>query len=286
MVLAVAVPLGALALVTARPRRAAGAVAAAVLLILVGSIVASGSRGALAGAFAGLALFAGLAPAEVRTRVAAVAAIAVLFAVAVAITRIPDPARASTASAVSPVETSAARPRHGFLDANVVWRLQDEVGKPPYGSADTTKRPRTLFGTSGRAQAWQGTLDLAGERPLLGFGFGTEDRAFVDRYSGFNSNVPENSYLGLFLQLGAIGLTALALLVGAVLIRLRTLSSLAREQRLVAAAATAALVAGLAVGLFQSFLTSVGNNATAAVWICAFLALAATTPPDVVRSSS
>ena len=63
----------------------------ATLLVLVGSIVASGSRGALAGAFAGLFVFAVLAPACMRRRTLAGAAVVALLALAALTMRIPKP---------------------------------------------------------------------------------------------------------------------------------------------------------------------------------------------------
>ena len=100
----------------------------------------------------------------------------------------------------------------GSRDANadLVLRLEDELGHPPLGGY----RPpveRTLLGSSGRAQAWVGGVQQAARRPILGYGFGTEDRVFVDRFYAFEGDFVENSYIGTFLQLGAAGV---ALLVG------------------------------------------------------------------------
>jgi O-antigen ligase len=81
----------------------------------------------------------------------------------------------------------------------------NEVGRPRPGLVGETVR-RTLFGSSGRAQAWDGGLRQSLERPLLGYGFGTEDRVFLDRFYVFVSARIENSYLGLWLQIGLVGL--------------------------------------------------------------------------------
>ena len=160
--------------------------------------------------------------------------------------------------------------------------LQDDIGLPPFGVGETRKKPRTLFGTSGRAQAWQGALNLGGERPLLGFGFGTEDRVFVDRYADFNSNTIENSYLGLFVELGVVGIGVLLVLIGIVAARtVRAVRRLRRQERQVAAACAGATVAGLVLALFQSYIYAPGNNATAALWICVFLLVAATAISEV-----
>src|SRR5207247_4994647 len=164
-------------------------------------------------------------------------------------------------------------------------RLQDDIGLPPFGVGETRKKPRTLFGTSGRAQAWQGALDIGAERPLLGFGFGTEDHVFVDQYADFNSNTIENSYLGLFVELGAVGV-AIFLLLLALLVRraLRALPRLRDTERRAAAACAGAVVAGLVLACFQSYIYAPGNNATAALWICTFLLVAATALPDASQA--
>jgi len=284
MVLAVGVPLAAHALLDAGSRlgRLAGGSA---LFLLLGSIVASGSRGALAASFGGLLAYALLAGRGVRPRLVAAAAVLALFGVAVAITRIPQPLPPGSTNpqivfVASDPNPAPVKPRPGYSDANLVLRLQDDVGHPPLGVADTRRRLRTLFGTSGRAEAWAGALGQAAERPLLGYGFGTEDRVFVDRYFDFNSSVPESSYVGLLLQLGVLGAAVFLLLVVLLLVcaarALRLLSG--RELRL-AAACAGGVAAGLVLAGFQSYIYAVGNNATAAFWLCAFLLAAATSHP-------
>jgi O-antigen ligase len=131
---------------------------------------------------------------------------------------------------------------------------------------------RTLFGSSGRSQAWAGALDQGLERPFAGYGFGTESRAFADRYFQFQGEYPENSYLGIFLQLGVAGLLALlaAFLVPLALL-VRVASRLAPEDRRAAFACAAIVVAGLVLALGQSYLYSVGNVATVTVWVALLL---------------
>jgi O-antigen ligase len=107
---------------------------------------------------------------------------------------------------------------------------------------------------------------------LAGYAFGTEDRVFTERYVGFNSNVPENSYVGLALQLGVLGLIAFAALVLAlVLPAVRALPRLGTRELRLAAACLGTLAAGLVLACFQSYIYAAGNNATAAVWICTFM---------------
>src|SRR5439155_398824 len=152
MVLAVAFPLSAFVGVALR-RPGARVVAAAVTALLLGSIVASGSRGALVGAFAGLFVFALLAQRSVRRRLLVGAGILVLFVVCVLVTRIPQPSLSAP-----PLPSAGQAPPvvfHGPRKAvsEPPPRLQDDVGRPPYGVGATTKKLRTLFGSSGRARS-------------------------------------------------------------------------------------------------------------------------------------
>lgn len=279
MVMALGVPLAAQRLL--RGGTAERAATWALLALLLGSIVASGSRGALVAAFAGLAATAVLLPRARRARALAVAGVAVAFVAAVAVMRAPDPLPPGTTSDFVPPFAghegeSPFEPTGDYEDANFVLRLQDDVGHPGLGVADTRRRTRTLLNSSGRAQAWTGTLGLVGERPVAGYGFGLEDRVFVDRYISFNSAVPENSYLGLSLQLGAAGVAALLAVLAALAAPLvPALRRLDGRSRALLASAAGAVVAGLVLGAFQSYLYAVGNNATLTFWLAAFL-LAAT----------
>jgi len=200
------------------------------------------------------------------------ALVGLLLAVGLAITRIPQPKPGAPALPSAEEPPFERPPGTRKISPIEPPRLSDDVGHPPFGVAETTRRPRTLFGSSGRAQAWQGAIELGAERPVAGFGFGTEDHVFIDRYADFNSNVPENSYIGLFLQVGVGGLAAFAAFFGVVLAQgTLALSRLAGAERRLAAACAGAIVGGLVLAVFQSYLYSVGNNATAAFWICVFL---------------
>jgi hypothetical protein len=100
---------------------------------------------------------------------------------------------------------------------------------------------------------------------------------FVDRYADFNSNTVENSFIGLFLQLGVAGL--LLFIAFFVVLGATAAKSLSRgdvAERRIGAACAAVVAAGLALAVFQSYVLAVGNNATATFWICAFLLAAAT----------
>jgi O-antigen ligase len=140
---------------------------------------------------------------------------------------------------------------------------------------------RSLLGGSGRRQAWGGAVRLAAERPALGYAFGLEDHVFVDRYLQHGSNLPENSYVGLFLQLGVTGVALFVALVGALLAAgARAVRASTPRARRLAAAGAGGFVAGLALALTQSFIYAAGSNATMAVWLCAFLLPAAAAARD------
>lgn len=261
MVFALAAPLTFHLALDARTR-AARVFWGASLALLLGSIAFSGSRGALAAAFTGLAVYALLVRRPLVFGTAAALAVATL-----ALSVLPSPATSNPPQPTGQDPNPArVTPAPGYLDANLQGpRLQDDIGHPGVGVADTTRRERTLTGSSGRTEAWRGALGLVAERPVVGYGFGTEDRTFVDRYVFFNSNVPENSYIGILLQLGVVGLVLLVALAVAV-----ARPALRRGQRRIVAAAAAAFAAALVLALFQSYLYAAGNAATIAAWVCAF----------------
>jgi len=271
MVFAAALPLVTwLALEWRGWRRLAAAVAIAVL---AASIVGSGSRGALLTGAAGCVLVAVANATTARGRVAAAAAVAVTLAAAVGLGQIPQPD--PDATQVSNVGCQYCT--YHARDADATLRLEDEFGAP--NGADPGSK-RTLFASTGRGQAWEGAVDQGQERPVAGYGFGTEDHVFVDRYYSFFGGAPENSYIGVFLQLGLAGLVLVlalaAALVAGCAAAIRRLDGAGRRA---AAACTAVVCAGLVLAVVQSYIYAAGNNATLTVWLCAFLGLALATLP-------
>jgi O-antigen ligase len=243
LLLGVGTPLAVLFALDARSlsRRAAalGAVA-----LFAGSIAASGSRGAMLGALAGtLVLVFGYGGARRRRLVLAVAALGV-FGVCVGLSQIPQP--------TSPPPTEGVR-----------------------GGVKVQVARRTLFTSSGRKDAWRGAIRQAAERPLAGYGFGTEELAFVNRYPGFYSDLPENSFIGAALQLGLAGLVLfLAAAVASLAAAVRLFRRPSSPTRTVAAACAGAAVSALVLGVTESYLFAVGNIATTSAWLCMFLLVA------------
>lgn len=260
----VATPLAVWALLERRRTVLSGAV----LALLVGTIVASGSRGGLVAAAAGSFVVVAVRVRSRRLLLAGLAAVVALTVVGAGIQSIPSPsAHAAPANAVTSSQP-APKPRAGYLDAEAQYPLDADVGRPLPGGGEPSVR-RSFFGGSGRLDAWRGALHQAALRPVTGHGFGTEQDVFVDRYYSFVGGLPENSYLGLALQLGLAGLVALAALVA--VLAAAGLRALRGPGRNLAAAGLAVLAAGLVAAVFQSYLYSVGNIATATLWIPAFL---------------
>lgn len=255
MLLALGVPL-ALCLVLEARRVAVRVAAAAALALLAGSIVASGSRGALIAALVGALVLVGTV-ARGRRRLVLAAATAAAFGLGVWITQLPKPLPRPVHRAASSTPLRPAFERN----AERVLPLSQEIG------AENGAHPsirRRLFGSSGRSQAWAGALHTWERRPVAGYGFGTEEHAFVDRYYFFDAGLPENSYIGTLLQLGIVGL---ALLIAA------ALWALARFR--LSPRSAALLAGGLVLGVTQSYLFAVGNDATIPVWLAWFMLAAA-----------
>lgn len=249
----------------------------AVALLLAGSLVASGSRGAVVAAFVGCLVY--LLAVVPRRRALTLAAGTALFVLAIVATQLPQPADEN------PVlyGTFGLTEKLGPNDLNDQLPLESELGFP--GAGVDTGKERTLFFTSGRLQAWETAADQGLARPIAGYGFGTENETFVDRSYLFVSEAVENSFLGVFLQLGAVGL---GLLVAALALPLvawwRVRKRVDPERSEVAAACAGAVVAGIVLAVPQSYLTSVGSPPTAAFWIAFFLLAAVSSAPARARS--
>jgi hypothetical protein len=241
---------------------------AALVLLFAGEIAFSGSRGATIAGFGGALVTTLVLGRSAREKVAVAAGLCVLAVVCVEVGKIPQPVEPAAAApaAQPPVKPSDARPRG--INAQQTFRLEDEIGFP-FAGAYRPPVPRTVFGTSGRAQAWDGALRQGAQRPLVGYGFGTEDRVFVDRFYSFEGGFVENSYLGLFLQVGAAGLALfVALLLTLAWCALRFVRRGPRAGLGPVAAASGVLIAAMLIGVTQSGLLSVGNIATTSIWLC------------------
>jgi hypothetical protein len=224
-----------------------------VWLLLVGELAATGSRGSLVAAAAGTVVVVAFDRRPARTRLAVAAACLLAFAGGTAASRFAKPS----------TQPPGAIPTRLPNDAELSHPLETELGAPKGGGI----QHRSLFSSSGRFRAWRGAIDQGEQRPVAGYGFGTESRVFVDRYYGLDSDVTENSYIGLYLQLGLAGLALfLLVVVRALIIGFRSAGSAA-----VAVPPVAVVCAGLVLAVGQSFVYSVGATGTVPFWICVFL---------------
>ena len=247
----------------------------AVALLFVGSIVASGSRGALVAATLGAVVF-GLAIAASRRGRALVVAGAIGAAlVGAGLMQLPQPAERNPV--ISPRIVPLPPIPFSEQEAQIRFPLESEIGFPRPGEESFR---RSLLETSGRLPAWHGAIGQIAKRPLAGYGFGTEEKVFVDRYYLFISDKVENSFLGTALQLGLVGLGALLALLAAIVMRGRAaLEQLRGAERRVAAASAGVAAAGLLLAVTQSFLTSPGSPAALPFWLSAFLLAGLSAPP-------
>lgn len=259
MLLAISLPIGAWALWEAGSRLAK-TVGVAALLLVVGSISTSGSRGAIAGAVLGMLVFAAAAGGERRARLALAAVVGLVTVAGLAALELQRPAERNTR--VQLEEQTITVPE----GAELFRPLDSDIGWPGGGRAHPQ---RTLIGAStGRVRALEGGLGLAADRPVLGHGFGTEDHVFVDRYYLFFSSRVENSYIAIALEIGVVGLALLLGLVGLVLVRAaRSLGRLEPRRRRAAAACMGAVTAGLVLGATQSYWTAPGSVAAPTFWL-------------------
>ncbi len=219
---------------------------------LVVSILASQSRGGLlAGVLGSLAVGVAV-PRRARARLAAAVGVVVIgFIGPTFVDAVTTPG--GPTSALSGTTTTNASGGEG-----------SNPDQLPQGT-----RRFTQVGSSGRIGAWRRAFHEGNARPVLGFGFGTEERVFVPRFRDFQGRRPENSFLGLYLQLGAVGVAAFM----TVLLALVTvLVSGLRRHVPEAAPAAAVFLAGSVLFLVESYVYSVGNVATMTFWITAGIA--------------
>jgi hypothetical protein len=264
---AVALPL-AIRYVNEPKRMSARIFGVLAVLGFAAQIALSDSRGALVGGFVGASVAVVLPSPRLRLAIERFAAVAVVTVASVALARVAEPA--PIALTPSPVTAPApgakvppSAPAIGPEDFDVGGaRLTDEVGAP------AVSRPIGRPFGSGRLQAWIGASQQARKVAPLGYGFGTEDHVFIDRFYTFQGSRPENSFIGLFLQVGLIGLAAFLALLAAGATRAFRSGRRRWGEDTVLAAALASCIAGAVLMIVQSYVYSVGNVAALSFWLC------------------
>jgi O-antigen ligase len=158
---------------------------------------------------------------------------------------------------------------------------RSSLGTPFVSYSDEIGFPRLyiykplLVRGSGRLYAWDFAIGQSLHRPLLGYGFGTELAVFKDRFFYYQAAYTENSFVGMFLQLGAIGVVLLLFpFVLCVVWGTRSLRSRVGLDREAAAVTMGMAMAALVAGLFQSYLYSAGNLGALTAWTGVALAAA------------
>ena len=270
MLLAVALPLAVSRLVQDGAGRRQRLLAGACVLLLAGSVFMSSSRGAIGGVVLGVATVIALTAVSFRRRLAHVAIAAILVAIGLGAASLPKPLPLSAGQ-----RNSANVGLSRGADVSKP-RPQDSQGFPKAGDKSTSVRDLTSITQSGRLWAWKGAFHTGNRKPVLGHGFGTEERVFVDLYYWFQGSRPENSFLGMYLMLGGAGVLLLVALLALIAVAAwRAVRRLPLDGA--SAGLAGAFVAGTILAVVQSYLYSVGNIATLSFWTvgAALLALAA-----------
>lgn len=258
---AVALPLIGWLALTAAERRASIVWAAGGVLLLA-SIIAAESRGGLVAGVAGLAALSLVEVRPARRSIAALAVLAAILVGGIELRVATDPGQAQFVS-IQPLAPSGAH--HVLTRTYELPGEESEIGNP------LLSRTAASVAGSGRVSEWKGVLKQVEERPLLGYGFGTEERVFVDRWYYFQGGTAENSYLGLLLQLGVLGeLMLCGIGVTLLVMSVRALRAKVSARGEIGAEA-GVLVAAACLMLIQSYIYSVGDVATGTVWIALFL---------------
>jgi O-Antigen ligase len=285
--------LVAMAIRAPSARRRAGWLAGA--LVMVVSVILSESRGGLLAAGAGTLIVAVLGVRGPKRQLVAATAVVALFAGGIGLReRVQPPSTPFTSQVAAPTPTTttpaptppttqpkpaAPAPVVPAVKTAELPQEQDEIGHPSLSKQATT----TV--ASGRLAAWEGALEQIGDRPVLGYGFGTEQRVFVDRWYYFQGGTTENSYLGLLMQVGAVGL-ALVLALGCALLigGFRALRWVEDDERILVVAGLGVVLAAAMIALIQSYLYSVGNIATTTVWVSMFVLSPVALAPRAARA--
>jgi O-antigen ligase len=138
-------------------------------------------------------------------------------------------------------------------------------------------RADSLSNLSGRTEAWQTAFDLIKQRPLLGYGYGTEDMIFSFHGIEFLSHagmVVHNSFIGIAMMTGYLGFIIFAgILVRITLYgyRLYQVRETLGEVRPIADLSISVLMAGLFSAFTESWLVAIGGIASMLFWTFAMI---------------
>lgn len=286
---------------------------AAALVVMVQTIFLSGSRGAILAGTVAVVVLVSLAPRGRRWRVKAFAVLGLVLlyglfsgTLIASVIHLKEPAQrikelrkavaprpVAAASGGSPCSGRAPSISRKSLPPAVRQRTAlpaISIGAPRAAGVVALLVPRlnTFFTGSGRLAAWKAAIRIGKKRPVAGYGFGTEDLAFCKAshalLSVFEGSFVENSYIGIFLQLGLAGVVLFLVLVLVILAKgVAVVLRSAGDRRLWNAGLLAVLTAGLLEAVFQSYLYSPGNIATLTLFVSLALLVNRGAPSALAR---
>jgi O-antigen ligase len=134
-------------------------------------------------------------------------------------------------------------------------------------------RVESISSIGGRIDLWPAALNLITLKPIFGYGFGVEERILYLKNAMLNNqpgSFVHNSYLGMLLQLGIIGLAIFFIPLFVLLLK----ELFARRDAPVPFlrhALRASFMAGLLCSIFESWVYSVGNAQAFPFWIMVML---------------
>lgn len=134
-------------------------------------------------------------------------------------------------------------------------------------------RAETISSIGGRIGIWPIALNLITLKPILGYGFGVEERIFSFKHAmlaGQLASYTHNSYLGILLQLGIAGF-ALFFIPLFILLFKELFSRQDTPVPSLRYALRASFIAGLLCAIFESWVYSVGNAQAFPFWIMVML---------------
>src|SRR3989339_1545546 len=126
----------------------------------------------------------------------------------------------------------------------------------------------------GRLEAWQAAVSLIMDKPLFGYGFGVEDKLFGLKKVMFRVHsgaYAHNSFLGMLLQLGLLGLIIFFVPLFVLLFKEVFSRGENKETPVLRYALRSSLIAGLICCMSESWIYSVGNTQVFPFWIMVML---------------
>jgi len=139
-----------------------------------------------------------------------------------------------------------------------------------FGGLSDYLRLSTITQAGGRADVWPAVIDKIEERPLLGYGYGSEPEVFeaLGPIATFVGSYSGNVFLDAGLELGMVGLGALLIAIAIPLWRVLAGRHPASDTtRVLRTTCIAIVVGGLANAQAESFMLVPGGSGAIAFWV-------------------